>query len=331
MNTTLCFLSDVLHLATFTSQYQKVLHYLVEKVVRLYNCQTCAVVLIDNKTEYLSIENGHGISYTYCKAYRRKLATGAIGELLWTGKPIWINDSDTDSQRAQEVQLERHFASCLCLQMAIDHQTIGFLHVDCQEKNAFQEEDLHVLQAFADMAALAIHKSRLHDDNIRLEIVDRETRLHRYGHFLERLNAAMGRVRDTHENFALLLLDVDNFKNIVNTYGLENAKELLAELGSLVKDSMRHIDSAGRYGFDEFILLRAHTNLEEALEFAEQLKRTVQDTDFTPEKIHTTISTGLAMYLRQGQADKHLVQTVKQALFEAQRAGRNQVFCFDRR
>ena len=76
VKTILYSLADILHLTTFTSQYQKVLHSLVEKVVRLFNCQTYAVVLIDRKTEYLSIENYYGISYTYCEAYRRKLATG---------------------------------------------------------------------------------------------------------------------------------------------------------------------------------------------------------------------------------------------------------------
>ncbi len=330
MNTTLNCLSDVLHLATATNQYQKVLHTLVEKVVGLFHCQTCAVVLIDNRTEYLSIECCHGISYTYCKVYRRKLATGAIGELLWTGKPILVSDASGQGVLAQELQLEHPFASCACLQMAIDHQTLGFLHVDSREKERLRAEDLPGLQAFADMAALAIHKSRLHDDNVRLEIVDHETGLHRYGHFLERLNAAMERVEDTRENFALLLLDVDNYKSIVNTYGLDLAGKFLAELGKLVKGTLRHIDSAGRYGFDEFILLRANTQLEEALEYADRLKRSVQESSFTSERIQTTISTGLAVYLHEGKANRRLVQTVKQALFEAQRSGRNQVFCFER-
>ncbi len=330
MNTSLKSISELLHLVSNTNHYEKALHALVEKVVQNYHCQSCAVVLIDSKTEYLSIENCHGISYTFCKAYRRKLATGAIGELLWTGKPILIADSEAHPEIASEIGLENPFASCIAVQISIDQRTLGFLYLDSKKKNCFQEEDVPAIQAFADVAGLAIHKARLHDDIVRLEIVDKETGLDRYGHFLLKLQAAIKRGQDTHENFSLLLMDIDNSKAIINTYGLENAGKFLFEFGQLIKDNLGPMDVAGRYGFDEFIVLHGSTTLEESWAFAQRLKTSVENTVFTPERIRTTISTGMAPFVHQGKVNPELVQTVKRALFEAQRSGRNKVYCFEK-
>ena len=71
-------LAEVLNVLRSTNQYEKILHVLVDRVVRVYRCQSCAVVLIDPNTEYLNIENSHGLSWTFCKDFRRRLATGPI-------------------------------------------------------------------------------------------------------------------------------------------------------------------------------------------------------------------------------------------------------------
>jgi diguanylate cyclase (GGDEF)-like protein len=318
------YLSEILGVLRSTNQHEQVLHLVVDRLVRIYKCQVCAVVLIDRKTEYLNIENSYGISWTFCKEFRRKLTTDPIGELLWTGKPILI-DGPTQPI-ADEVRLEHPFGSCIVVQIAVDQRTLGYLYADSKEAAVFTEIDIPIVQAFANAAGLALHKSHLHYENMHLDKIDHETGLEKYEAFIEKLRTSIDRAERFDENFAIALLDVDNFKALAKTYGYETSRYFLKELGELVGTHLRSIDAAGRYGFDEFIITLAKSSLEQAVSFARKLARAVEEHPFTPQKIHSTISIGVAAYPDNGKSIDKLLTAAKNALFEAQRSGRNKVF-----
>jgi diguanylate cyclase (GGDEF)-like protein len=319
-------LSEIAHTLKTSPEYERTLHLLVDRLVRMFNLQTCAVVIIDKKTEYLTIENSVGLSWTFCKDFRRTLATGAIGELLWTGRPIVINDSNASPELAEEVHLEHSFRSCVIVQIAADHRTLGYLYADSKETNSFTAEDISLIQMFADLAGVAIQKATMHEVFLRLDPIDHETGLEKYGPFIERLHVSMQRAEHFHEQFALLLLDVDNFKSLTDTYGYDNASVFLKELGDLIRGSLRNVDACARYGRDEFVVLLANANLDQASVIAKSLAHRVETSLFTPLGVSSTISVGVAAYPDNGRSESDILLSAKNALFEAQRAGRNKVF-----
>jgi len=324
------FISDLLQSARSTNQHEEILSLLIDRLVRMYHCQACAVVLIDPKTEYLQVECSHGLSLTFCNAFRRNIATAAIGRLVWTGEPVLIPDADLQPELAEEVRLEHPFRSCAIVQIMVDERPLGYLYADSREKNAFALEGAETMQAFGDIAALALNKSRLFEQNLRLERVDRETGLEKYVTFIEKLHVGIGRAREFKERCAVLLLDVDNFKETVNTYGYTTSRELLRELGERIKAMVRPVDAGGRYGFDEFVLMLANTDQESAVRFAQGLIRDVSARSFTSKKISSTISVGVAAFPQNGETVEELLTTAKKALFEAQRGGRNSVRFYER-
>lgn len=322
------YFSDILKVLSSTNQHEEVFHLVVDKLVRVFKCQTCAVIIVDPATEYLHIENGYGLSHTFTKEFRRKLATGSIGKLLWSGKPIVISDSDADPLLVGEVQLENPFGSCLCVPITIDHRTLGYLYADHRQKNELGEEDIRILNCFANLAGLALNKSRMFEENLHLDTIDHETEIEKYGPFLDRLNANIERAQKFGEKCALMLFDVDNYKQIALTYGYDASRALLKELAGLMKSHLRGVDGAGRYGFDEIILLRANSSLEEAVSRADTLRSLVESAVFTSRQIRTTVSAGIAAFPENAHSVEELLMTVKNALFEAQRSGRNRVFHF---
>ena len=322
------YFAEIVHTLKATSHYERVLSLIVDRIVRSYKCQTCAVALIDPQTEYLRIDQCHNLSLTFCNSFRRRIATTAIGQLLWTGKAIVVSDSRTDPSFAQEVMLEHPFGSCICLQITVDQRTLGYLHIDSAEPGVLGHEDVEMLQLFADIAGIAVTKAILHEENIRLDRIDRETGLEKYSPFLEKLTAARERAEEFGESFAILILDVDNFKDTVNTYGFDTSRQLLKALGGLVLSELRPVDAAARYGFDEFILILSNTGLEGCRDFAERLRQRIQDLEFTAQNLHTSVSIGVAAFPRNGNTIDALLITAKKALFEAQRRGRNMVYSF---
>ena len=322
------YVAEIVRILKSTNHYERILSLIVDRIVRSYNCQTCAIALIDPQTEYLRIDQCHNLSLTFCNSFRRRIATSAIGQLLWTGKPVVITDGTADPGRTAELQLEHPIGSCICVQISVDQRTLGYLHVDTARPGELGAENVEMLQFFADLCGVAIVKSSLQEENLRLERVDRETGLEKFGPFLERTKGAVERADEFGEQFTLLLLDVDNFKEMVNTYGYAVSRQLLRELGAIVQSRTRPVDAAARYGFDECILSLSRTDLDEGIAAAEGLRQQIADHLFTDKRIRTTVSIGIAAFPRNGSTIDALLVTAKKALFEAQRSGRNTIYAF---
>jgi two-component system, cell cycle response regulator len=319
------FFSEVLNILKTTHEPERVLSLIVDRIVRIYGCQTCAIIQIDPETEYLRILTNHNLSYLYVKNFRRSLGTGAIAKMLSTGRSLIISDTELAPQLVDEVKLEHPFRSAACLQISAELRTLGYLHADAREPNTFADHDLRILQSFADLASLALNKAYLYEKNLRLDPIDPETGLEKYAPFLERLSASISRADENHENLSLFILDIDNYKHIGGTYGYAASKRLLKEVAGAIKSHLRPMDAASRYGFDEVIVLRENTSLEDSLTFAESMRKNVEQMEFTKQKIHTTVSIGMATFPKNAKAEKDLLLAAKEALYDAQRSGRNSV------
>jgi diguanylate cyclase (GGDEF)-like protein len=319
------FFSDVLSILHSTHEPERVLSLIVDRIVRIYNCQSCAVIIINPETEYLQISTNHNLSHRYVKEFRRSLGTGAIAKILSTGKPILITDGELEPELAGEVRLEYPLRSAVCLQISAELRTLGYLYADSREPNTFTQNDLRILQSFADLISIALNKSYLYEKNLRLDKIDHETELEKYAPFLERLSASISRAEESHESLSLFIMDIDNYKQIGGTYGYEASKKVLKELASLVKARLRPMDAASRYGFDEIIVLRENASLEGGIAFVEELRKKIEETEFTQRGIHTTVSIGIATFPKNAGSEKELLVAVKEALYDAQRSGRNRV------
>jgi diguanylate cyclase (GGDEF)-like protein len=319
-------ISEILTTLKSTNQYEKVLHIIIDRVVRLFRCNICAAILIDPRTEYLRIEHSHGLSSQFCKTFRKKVATGAIGRLIWTGEAILIRNSDDQAVLAEEIMLERSFGSCIAVQIMIDQRAIGYLYADSPEKDLFSTADLPALQILADLAGLAIHKTRTYEESRNYERIDPGTGLDKYGPFIEIVNDSLARALAFNQSFALMIFDIDNFKQIIGTQGIEISRVMLKEIGAIIRGEIRQIDAASRYGFDEFVILFQNYGLENAAGAAERIRQRIALESYTADGIKTTISAGIAVYPVNGKTVDDLFLTAKHALYEAQRSGRNKVF-----
>ena len=319
------FFGELINLLRTNRHYERVFHYVVDRIVRLYHCRVCAIVLIDRETEYLSIENCFGISRTFCNSFRGHVAIGAIGDLLWTGKPLLIADAGLLPEIAEEVQLEQPFESCICIQISMHHQTMGYLYAASDVKEAFLETDIPMMEMFAGIAGLALYQNRLYDENIRLDRVDHETGLERYSSFAEALQQHFAQAAESGEEFGLLLMDVDNFKSIANTYGGTARAAFLRELSGLLQKQLRVFDRLCRYGADEVLVLLPKSGEQAVMDTAQRIRSAVHDHTFTEHDIRTTVSIGAVVYPMDGVTAEELLLSAKQFVFQAQRAGRDRV------
>jgi len=126
--------------------------------------------------------------------------------------------------------------------------------------------------------------------------------------------------------FALLMIDIDNFKKINDTYGHQAGDYVLKELAKLLKSQLRARDIIARYGGEEFAILLPGTTFSQAVRIAERLRKSVEKHLFkyNDVQIPVTVSIGLAV-MREGLDETSLIEKADQALYLAKRSGKNQV------
>jgi diguanylate cyclase (GGDEF)-like protein len=155
--------------------------------------------------------------------------------------------------------------------------------------------------------------------------VDPLTRLYNRGYLNDRLREEVLRSSRTNHPFTFLLLDVDHFKRVNDTYGHQVGDEVLVGISALLKRSCRASDAICRYGGEEIAIILVDTPLSGAQIFAENLRKSVEAERFQYEggSLNVTVSMGLAEYPTHASKGDELITRADQALYEAKRSGRN--------
>jgi len=160
-----------------------------------------------------------------------------------------------------------------------------------------------------------------------LAITDGLTKLYNSRHFYNQLDVEVGRCRRYNHPLALLLLDIDHFKNYNDTYGHLEGDKVLVAIGLHIQDCLRAMDSAYRYGGEEFTVILPETNGEEARTVAERIRRKIESEPHNPDEdasVAVTISIGVTEYVN-GEDFATFVQRADQAMYSSKTKGRNVV------
>jgi len=184
-----------------------------------------------------------------------------------------------------------------------------------------------ILTEMVEHYALALVNLRLRE-RLRLESIhDPLTELYNRRYMEEALDREIRRARRHDTPVSLLMLDVDHFKTVNDTYGHETGDVVLRELGALLQRNIRGGDIACRYGGEEFLLILPDTPLGTATQRAEEILKQIrtltiayQDTGF-----HITASIGVSALPRHGHEIQHIIHAADAALYRAKENGRNQV------
>lgn len=161
----------------------------------------------------------------------------------------------------------------------------------------------------------------------KLAITDGLTKLYNLRHFYNQLEIEIDRCNRYGHSLALLLLDIDHFKVYNDTYGHLEGDKVLVRLGQIIKSCLRTMDSAYRYGGEEFTIILPETTCEEAINVAGRLKTAVELECFLPEpgKIYTiTISIGVTEYHDDEEISEFILRADK-AMYKSKATGRNRI------
>lgn len=181
---------------------------------------------------------------------------------------------------------------------------------------------VNAVERFADHGGLALRAAKLLESTHALAVTDTLTGTATRRVFDDTLPAELSRALRTGDSFALLLLDVDDFKSVNDTYGHQIGDEILADIAERLKAISRDFDLVARYGGEEFAVLAPGCDEQAAVELAERLRAEIEAAPLT---VPITISVGAAVGPVHADTTDRLITLADEALYTAKRSGRNRV------
>ncbi len=189
----------------------------------------------------------------------------------------------------------------------------------------FTDDDREVLRSLGTEAALALENIALHKQVSRQAVTDELTGLANHGRFQALLSAEIEQVRRYHHPIGLIMLDIDDFKAVNDTYGHQQGDAVLRHVASVLRENSRDADSPARYGGEELSLILPHTDLEGAFAIAERIREAVEGLRVARTDgggfLRITTSVGVTSST-VGDKDR-LIADADGALYAAKRRGKN--------
>ncbi len=186
------------------------------------------------------------------------------------------------------------------------------------------------LPYFVKILKLCLERIRLYDKLQQLSIYDSLTKIYNRRHFMERFQEEFERAKKFNHDLSFLMIDIDHFKKINDSYGHLVGDAVLQEVARLIKANIRGIDLAARFGGEEFSVVLPETDKAGAIMLAERINREVSRRALAAfdEKISVSISIGLASFPQNSIHPDVLLETADKALYKAKVSGRNRVSWF---
>ncbi len=229
------------------------------------------------------------------------------------------------SQAPEAFRLFRESASRLSIPMISFGQTLGVLTLHSSKVDAFRESDLRSLESVADICANSIQNAHYVDRVKQLAYLDGLTGIFNRRFFELRILEEIERARRYGAGMAVIMADIDQFKNLNDEFGHLLGDEVLRQVSSIFHQQLRKIDVVCRYGGEEFAVLLTQTNADQAFAVAEKLRKTVENWQFPGVTRTITISAGIATFPLHGMTRDELVRAADNGLYAAKQAGRNRV------
>jgi diguanylate cyclase (GGDEF)-like protein len=246
---------------------------------------------------------------------------GILGRAALSGKPV-LGTAQEPNRR-----LRYRSDSYLLQPLVHDGRTLALVALtDRKDGRPFDREDLSATRALAAPAALALSRERMHHsihELTRAATVDPLTGLFNRRYFEERLQAELQRARRQQQNLALMIVDIDDFKRINDTYGHLAGDRALRDVAELLRGGVRIFDDCARFGGEEFTILMPGATSEMALQAAERVRRRIEESS-RGDDLSITVSVGVAMFGNAETSDD-LIDSADRALISAKKAGKNRV------
>jgi diguanylate cyclase (GGDEF)-like protein len=301
---------------------------LLARVVTTVPSEAAALLLVDPAGRELVFRASRTVHPGMIDGLRLPIGRGIAGWVARHRQAVRLDDVASDPRYFAGVGDQTGLVprTMICVPLISKGMLRGVIQVlNKVDGKTFTDAELALAQTLADHAAIAIENASLYHQAYLASITDDLTGLGNTRRFHQSLAEALARGQP----LALVVLDLDHFKAVVDRYGHLVGSRAIAQIGRLIGHSLRSGDVPARYGGDEFVIVLPDTGLEEAQRLAESIRQAIEgcprlegeDVDLS----RVTASIGVACFPAHAVDAEGLFRRADEAMYAAKRAGRNRV------
>ncbi|MFH1370438.1 MAG: sensor domain-containing diguanylate cyclase [Planctomycetota bacterium] len=309
---------------------QRIATICVRKIPRLLGARLASLYVLDESNGMLHLQKcNHPYMINKIVSLNQTPPTAMVMAAK-SKKLIHIRDIDAHSEPAIK-KSQRPYANsyetknCLIVPLLCQDKVVGILNLsDKSDEAGFTREDIALVELIGQLVGASIGNISLFEHIQHQARTDGLTGLANHRTFYEVLEQELWRSKRSGEQISLIMVDIDNLKAINDTFGHKAGDKVIMETSRRIRESIRQIDTAARYGGDEFAIILPNTSLTDATVVAERMVAAVSSSPVVCRKdeITVSVSIGLGQYGPDSTPDDITSRSDK-ALYAAKQAGKN--------
>lgn len=310
---------------------------ILNKSAELVGAEQGSLMLLGSEDTILTVKASKGIDKSILENVKVKIGEGISGTVIEKGVPMIARDIESETF-GRKNRARYKTKSLLSIPLKIGSSAIGVINIsDKITGEVFSEDDLQLLLSFACYASIALERGayyRMTEDLKKISITDSLTELFNRRYFQERLFEEIERSKRHNEPFTIFMMDIDDFKAFNDNYGHIAGDNALKKVAHAIRDAVRSIDVAARFGGEEFSAILPYTAKENSYLIAERIRRNVEDIRFIENKIPpgqmVSVSVGIAEFPADADNMEDIIDKADQAMYLAKAGGKNRVVGYGR-
>jgi two-component system, cell cycle response regulator len=319
-------LNELGSLASVSKDYKETVRAVLEILSRVVGNSIGVILMFEEEDMVVHISRPTSMESFEAAQARTNVLARDYGWETAAADRVKLSVHGEENLKVKQDQAPERAYSFVHIPLTAQKKVIGILVACSYQSPAFARDAQAILNLVQNQVTIVVDNARLYEATRQLAITDGLTRIYNHRFFQELFEKEFTRSDRYNTVFSLIMIDIDHFKKINDTYGHLCGDEILKSLASLVKSCLRTMDIVARYGGEEFAILLPETGGAEALQTAERIRRAVEENTFmgTDQGLNVTVSLGVATYPSPLVSDRaDVIAKADGALYEAKEGGRN--------
>jgi diguanylate cyclase (GGDEF)-like protein len=324
---------DVARALTSSLDLDSILGAIMQQMEQFFEPESWSLLIVDEEQGNLYYAVAAGKS-SGDRNLRVALGEGIAGWVAQHGELVIVSEPGVSEVEVAEPFKDPRFVavspvrSAICIPLRSRDRTLGVIELLNYRASTLNDETMAFLQILCDYAAIAIQNVRAVERIQELTITDDCTGLFNSRHLFSITESELERSRRFNLPFSLVFIDLDHFKRVNDLHGHLTGSRLLAEIARTIKHNVRGIDSAFRYGGDEFIVLLPQTGKDQALEVTQRLLHAMRDTRYLLAEgleLRVLASFGVATYPEDGNTIQEIIGAADEMMYLVKNSSRGNI------
>lgn len=301
---------------------KELLKHLNDIILGVMGVSYSTIILYDENINRLKVHTTNINDINDIATMTDNINNGVLMDALNNGQNILENNVD---YMQYIFTCGRDINSLICIPLNTKSRKFGLILIEHTYANAFNEENVRLLSIIAQQVGIVMENAELYNRMTELARRDGLTGIFNRQYFQERLDIEYQNAKQNNYSLSLAIFDIDFFKKFNDTYGHLFGDKVLISVVKAVKATLRKNDIIARFGGEEFIILFPRTNLNEACDKVETLKKLISQYVVNDNlvSVSVTASFGVSSFDECVMSESELLRTADDALYEAKAAGRN--------